>query len=455
MNHAFQLQSRTFSDPQETLNRLPALMNGTSKIIDSVDWYKLRPTDPQFFHAHAHLTDLTSATTGCPPLVDVTGGSSLEPQLSLAKAIGEAVERHCGSFYNPQDIRYASFAELGSDEAVDPRRFVLWSREQYRTQGFPYLQPNEKSIIGWSRGWSLTRNAPVYVPASLVHITYKARTPGELFELAPVSGYACGNTREEAILAGMLEVVERDAFMIFWRNLLPVPGYDLHSFKDGTVKDTLLRYAHTPARLFCSRLTTDIGIPVAFAVMMGNHPTYPAAMIGAAASLDEERAVTRALQELSMVHLLTRTLHESPHAHRPRTAAEVRTQEDHAIYFAARERLPLLDTVLRPRSFVKRENLERLDDAAKSDVKTQIELCVQRLAACELEAIAVDITLPAMAQLGFTVVKVIVPGAQPLDFGMHHPHLNGRRQFDVPVKMGYRPTPPKLAELNFAPHPFP
>jgi ribosomal protein S12 methylthiotransferase accessory factor len=447
-----QLRSRATSKPQDTIDRLPWLMDGPAKIIDRVEWYALRPTDPVFFHAHAHMTDLTSRTTGWPPLVPVTGGSALDGEQALAKSIGEAVERHCASFYDPAGVAYAAYADIRG-HAVNPADFVLWSADQYATPGFPFPRPDERAVIGWVPAWSLKRQAPVYVPASLVHVTYQPAVPGEVFEIAPVSGYAAGITPEEAVLGALLEVVERDAFMIFWRNRLTVPGYDLASFRDGAVHETLSRYATAPVRLFCSRLTTDIGIPVSFAVMVGAHPSLPAAMIGASANLDEERAIAKAFQESAMVHLLTRTLHETRGPWRPRRSEEVLTQEDHALFFASRERLPLLDPVLRPRSRVARDGLEK--EGGADDVKAQIDTCVARLAAAGLEAFIVDITLPAMKRLGFTVVKALIPGAQPLDFGSHHPHLGGRRLFEAPVRMKYRPAPASVGELNFEPHPFP
>lgn len=447
-----QLRACAFSNPLDTINRLPWLMDGPGKIIDRVEWYALRPTDPVFFHAHAHMTDLTSRATGRPPLVPVTGGSALDGESALAKSIGEAVERHCASFYDPASVAYAAYAEI-RDHAVNPADFVLWSGEQYATPGFPYARPDERATIGWVPAWSLMRQVPVYVPASLAHVTYQPMAPGEVFEIAPVSGYAAGITPEEAVLGALLEVVERDAFMIFWRNRLAVPGYDLRSFGDGAVHDTLSRYSTAPVRLFCSRLTTDIGIPVSFAVMMGAHPSLPAAMIGASANLDEERAIAKAFQEAAMVHLLTRTLHETRGPWRPRRPEEVITQEDHALFFASKERLPLLDPILRPRSLVARDALAK--EGGGADVKAQIDTCVARLAAAGLEAFIVDITLPAMRGLGFTVVKALIPGAQPLDFGSHHPHVGGRRLFETPVRMGYRAAPASVAELNFEPHPFP
>jgi ribosomal protein S12 methylthiotransferase accessory factor len=69
--------------------------------------------------------------------------------------------------------------------------------------------------------------------------------------------------------------------------------------------------------------------------------------------------------------------------------------------------------------------------------------------------IAVDLTTPDVEALGFKVVKVLIPGTQPLDFGVECPHLGGRRLYEAPYRMGYRPRPTRPHELNLVPHPFP
>jgi ribosomal protein S12 methylthiotransferase accessory factor len=77
------------------------------------------------------------------------------------------------------------------------------------------------------------------------------------------------------------------------------------------------------------------------------------------------------------------------------------------------------------------------------------------MAALDLEVIAVELTLSDVADLGLKVFKVLVPGIQPIDFGVQWPHIGGRRLYEAPVRMGYRETMPMPFELNYFPHPFP
>jgi len=175
-------------------------------------------------------------------------------------------------------------------------------------------------------------------------------------------------------------------------------------------------------------------------------------VVATAADLDPERAITRALQELSANHLYVRGYFGNPYHPVPRTPHEIINQEDHGLFYCSPERLPALDTILRPRSMQRPKDLTSL---SSTDAKKNIETCIERLNAVGLEVIAVDLTTNDVDELGLKVFKVLVPGIQPIDFGMQWQHIGGRRLYEAPVRMGYRETPPTPNELNYFPHPFP
>ena len=66
------------------------------------------------------------------------------------------------------------------------------------------------------------------------------------------NGCAAGNTLEEAIVQGFLELVERDAYAIWWYNRLQRPELDLGQFDDFYVRDLQKQLAHTGRRLWGS-----------------------------------------------------------------------------------------------------------------------------------------------------------------------------------------------------------
>jgi ribosomal protein S12 methylthiotransferase accessory factor len=67
----------------------------------------------------------------------------------------------------------------------------------------------------------------------------------------------------------------------------------------------------------------------------------------------------------------------------------------------------------------------------------------------------VDLTPPEIGELGLRAVKVLVPGAYPMNFDSRWPHFGGGRLRQVPVGVGLRDDPLPISQLNRVPHPFP
>ena len=59
------------------------------------------------------------------------------------------------------------------------------------------------------------------------------------------------------------------------------------------------------------------------------------------------------------------------------------------------------------------------------------------------------------SDLGFTAVRVVTTDLHPLWGGHHVRCLGGRRVREVPVRLGYRESPPAVTDLNPDPHPMP
>jgi ribosomal protein S12 methylthiotransferase accessory factor len=77
---------------------------------------------------------------------------------------------------------------------------------------------------------------------------------------------------------------------------------------------------------------------------------------------------------------------------------------------------------------------------------------LSRIDKCGYDVIIVKLTTPEIEEVGFTVVRVIIPGLQPLDVRMDSRYLGGKRLYDVPVSLGYRE---KVYEENMCPYPHP
>ncbi|MBL0337458.1 MAG: YcaO-like family protein [Chitinophagaceae bacterium] len=129
----------------------------------------------------------------------------------IASACIEFFERYCAKMKSGDRVLTASFDEVAA-RAINPVHFTLPSGTDYH--------PGKK--IEWIWGYSLSRGKPVLVPANLVFYPYEAASFDKHIVRSDTNGLASGNNKEEAILHGLLELIERDQVTISEYNRLPV-----------------------------------------------------------------------------------------------------------------------------------------------------------------------------------------------------------------------------------------
>jgi ribosomal protein S12 methylthiotransferase accessory factor len=243
------------------------------------------------------------------------------------------------------------------------------------------------------------------------------------------------------MLAALLEVVERDALMIAWRNRLELPRLAVDRSTPGGVGDYVAAFADRGIDVRCCCAELDLGAPVVVAMARGTREGDPAMVVASAAAPDEERACQRALAELAANRRYVRwTMAE---------AREGRVDGSNGRLYALPENAAHLEPwwnggPTRPIRRVRR-----------SSTSADLRRLVASVADAGLETLVVDLTPAALQQLGLTVVKMLVPGAYPLDRDARWPHLGGRRLRHTPVAAGLRSSPLPRAALNRLPHPLP
>ena len=162
----------------------------------------------------------------------------------------------------------------------------------------PILAPFDRSAeIEWSPVWSLRDERFKYLPTSLLYFFYKG--PGWQRSAADSNGCAAGNTLEEAIVQGFLELVERDSYAIWWYNRLQRAEVDLSQIGDAYVRDLQIQLAETGRRLWVLDITSDLGIPSFVAVTHWTENSQEQIEFGSGAHFDTRIALLRAMTELN------------------------------------------------------------------------------------------------------------------------------------------------------------
>ena len=159
-----------------------------------------------------------------------------------ASALMEAIERYSGIFQGDEIRVTRRFTDFPPGDAILPTTSCCSATRNTR-QG---LQPDRSDAhmeipapfdpsakIEWSPVWSLRDERFKYFPTTLLYFFYR----GPAAYQADSNGCAAGNTLEEAIVQGFLELVERDAYAIWWYNRSQRPQVDLSQFDDFYIRD--------------------------------------------------------------------------------------------------------------------------------------------------------------------------------------------------------------------------
>ncbi|KOU25439.1 bacteriocin biosynthesis protein SagD [Streptomyces sp. WM6372] len=413
----------------------------------------------------------TSATIGCfslrsGPYLRETfwGGHTDSFDRSARVGVLEGLERYAGMRARARTTGVrGSLTRLGAD-AVDPREVGLYS-ERFHADN-PRVRPFDPGReIPWVWGWSLRDRVPRLVPEVLTYY----HSPGleNRFVQESSNGCATGGSLAEAVYFGLMEVIERDAFLLAWYGRQPLPEIDpATSGRTSTrvMVDRLALYGYR-ARFFDTRITFPVPVVTAVAERFDGGPGRMC--FGAGAGLDPESALDSALCEIATdaVNLPGRT--ERDGARLRAMAADfdlVTALHDHPLVYGVPEMGRHADFLLRAPA---REPLrpvaalrppeERWGGAAGADdVREDLARCVDAVAAEGFDVVVVDQTLPEQRVLGLHTVSVLVPGLLPIDFGWSRQRALGMPRLRTALRAaGLRERDLEPADLNPAPHPFP
>ncbi|WP_159886549.1 TOMM precursor leader peptide-binding protein [Paenibacillus puerhi] len=388
-----------------------------------------------------------------------TAGRSHAYAMSELTAILEGLERHCGLV--PRSKRtavYGSFREL-EEQALDPVKVGLHTREQYEQPGFPFVPFDPEQPLPWVWGYSFLQERPILVPEQLA---YYGMGCGHRFVSESSNGCALGGTLEEAIFYGVLEVVERDSFLMTWYAQLPLPRLDPYSAQDKELSLMLDRMrAVAGFEVYLYNSTMEHGIPSVWAIAKNNKRQGVNLICAAGAHPDPVRAMKGAVHELAGMILNLKTKFEETrdtYIRMLHDSSLVQEMEDHAQLYAlpeAEERLSFLLDELRPARGVE-EEFKRRPEGVHADLTDDLKDMLAALRRLSLDVVAVDLSSPEMKRNGLHAVKVLIPGMLPMTFGHSYTRVAGlERVCRVPAELGYvkQPLTPEL--LNPYPHPFP
>jgi len=374
------------------------------------------------------------------------GGSGRSTTEARTAAIGEAVERYSACFVDREALVVTTARRLGA-RAVDPSRFALFTARQLRSPGFRYVPFDLDTELAWIEGVAPPDGEPAWLPAQLVHLAGHEHEPQ--IARATSSGLACHASRAVAVESALLELLERDAFMITWKARLTFPLLEwdgnlrLAQFELSFLRPTGLQWRVVNLSAFWD-------VPCAAAVVRSRAAGSAPLGVGAAAGATIERAVTKALDEAARVRTWADALHRLGQT--APDPCDIRDFDDHIRFYADPANA---DGVAFLDASTQRRGTDRIPALPGASADERVEAICRRLARRGTSAYSVDVTSPDVRDAGLTVVRAIAPELCALDVEHDAPTLGGRRLYDEPFRLGLRRRPLTKDEINPDPHPFP
>ena len=394
------------------------------------------PMNTNYYAAHNFSAPAESVGQLRAGLSGGSFGKGSTAEQGEASALMEAIERYSGIFQGDEIRVTRRLDDFAADEAIHPNTVLLYSEAQYRravapTPGLEDMHApvlfDRGAKIEWSPAWSLRDGRFRYLPTSILYFFYRGFGAYEAH--ADSNGCAAGNTLEEAIVQGFLELVERDAYAIWWYNRVQRPQVDLNRFDDAYVRDLQTQLAETGRRLWVLDVTSDLGIPTFIAIAHWMDEGRENIEFGSGAHFDARIALLRALTEVNQFLSIGvmgggKSDKSSLDGTTPLRIAEhpfLTPGEGPAVESDFGAAFGLLNT------------------------REQATACVNIAERAGLDFLVLDQTRP---DIGVPVVRVIVPGMRHF-----YRRFAPGRLYDVPVKLGWRDRPLSESDLNpYHPH---
>jgi ribosomal protein S12 methylthiotransferase accessory factor len=369
----------------------------------------------------------------------MNAGKGTSDVQARTSALCEGLERYSGIFRGDEPRRRARMAELGA-AVVLLGDCLLFSERQYRERAARNAGGSRFSFIPvpfdpeaeteWSPVWSLTRQEIRYLPTAFCYYDYP-QPCAQTYCIACSNGCAAGNTLEEAILQGFLELVERDAVALWWYNRVRRPGVDLDSFAEPYL-DRLRAFLHEHGRDFwVLDLTSDLDVPVYASITRRIDGPAEQIMPGFGAHLEPKVALLRAVTEMNqMLSSPLLGLAENGPEKEP-----VDPETAHWLKMATTANQPYLLPAAGPCGTAATHAPIWTDDVADD-----VRVCQALVERAGMDMLVLDQTRP---EVGLPVAKVIVPGLRHF-----WPRFAPGRLYDVPVRLGWLARPLAEDDLN-------
>ena len=390
--------------------------------------------------------------------------SSIEK--SRAVALLEAIERY-GGFVprSKKTVIFKSYNELkyNGEETINFDKMIL-NQDSISNIG---IYKNKKFYFyhdmpyHWVYGYDLTDNKSLLIPEAIAYYGIKIKGEEyrkEILTYEISNGCSVGANLTEAVYNGMLEVIERDAFLSCWytdRSICRLILDDEFMSKESSLKaeQNVFKQFYNEYDIEIYEISCETHIPVILMTVQRRevHKEKMNFMCAAAADEDIGKAIRKAMHEISSIFIGLQERFESDYeqiAIKAEDMTLVENMDDHSLVWGYYKNLEKIHF-----------NVQATETISVSEWKNQHKTyeCLNKSFGKVIEelrnkgknVIFVDQTTQEMRSIDMACAKVMIPGLLPMTFGIANVRISEDRIKEI------EETEKRTVEVRFTPHPFP
>jgi ribosomal protein S12 methylthiotransferase accessory factor len=372
-------------------------------------------------------------------------GSGISAKEAEIRTLMESIERYSNMVVDESDIIWASYSEI-QKKAINPSDLGLYVEEQYIRNYLSCSKFSVDSRIPWIIGHSLSSGNDVFVPADFVFYPAIRNRP---LVLETSNGASSHTDVVQAVLNGLLEIIERDSFLTMWLNKISMPILNIRKIPiDVREPMNIIRRLGMDVKLV--DLTNDTQIPTIMAACYNmKRNSYPSLIVGSGSHLEPKRALIKAVLEMELG--LFEAL-QNPNKEKINDPSKIHSIHENSRYYLHPNTHNSWEFMLSSKKISK---MDFISPGVPADNYANLMQIGKRLKSMNHSVVWVDITPIDMRKIGFRTVKVFVTGFQPMYVG-NKIRLNVERLQSSARKQGYKIKQANyLSQLNYAPHPLP
>lgn len=146
-------------------------------------------------------------------------------------------------------------------------------------------------------GKKISTNETYIIPANVVFFLYDPIEVDKQFIPQSTTGLSAGMTIEDAILQGLCETIERDSYIVYYRNQLKTQTVKLDSIKNSNLLNLINELSLKNIKIHIKYLKNETQVYVMHCVTEDVSGEFPIYTHGVGASTNPEVAIIRAITE--------------------------------------------------------------------------------------------------------------------------------------------------------------